>query len=555
MRHFTRRSVLAGAAAATAFAPMAAIRSARAQMPCPTRSVKEFLAFAEKQALQRSDRAKIINQAVELLNGFYAHLPMKRALYGVDPLRRLELLRHRLPGMNSDAAFHAEMMAIFGSLHDIHTVYKPPLPYATAHAWLPFKVEACVDGGQRRYIVSRVVDWSVHPTFGPGVEILSWNGVPIERAAERIGTSGSTPAARRALGLARLTYRSLLWEPPPQEDSVLVHYRDGKQEMQITIPWQISSHPDFDGPCGEQGAVCTEVGELQKFRKFLYAPYWHCDWFGPTELVTTPDGDFGYIRIFSFERKDSTSDDRFVKEFRAKVDRFAGKTKGLIVDVRDNGGGSTRAGERIVQWVAPSPGTIEPARLYFVATPATLEFCQLGAPVDGLGPKGLAPWVPSIKQALQDGATFSEGFEYTARDRMHEPGRVIFPSPVIVITNALTYSSAEFFAAGFQDHGGMILGTDETTGGGGAGVRDDVTLRQYFLDAMKTTPLQQLPNGAGFMVAFRRSVRVGTGAGQEVEDTGVRCNRSYAMTRNDLLFNNRDLKREAARLLAQMPGP
>jgi hypothetical protein len=59
-------------------------------------------------------------------------------------------------------------------------------------------------------------------------------------------------------------------------------------------------------------------------------------------------------------------------------------------------------------------------------------------------------------------------------------------------------------------------------------------------------------NGAGFQVAFRRNKRVGRGAGKEIEDAGVARNRAYAMTRNDVLHDNQDLKNHAARLLAQM---
>ena len=40
--------------------------------------------------------------------------------------------------------------------------------------------------------------------------------------------------------------------------------------------------------------------------------------------------------------------------------------------------------------------------------------------------------------------------------------------------------------------------------------------------------------------------------GLVLEDRGVLRNRPYAMTRRDLLNHNEDLKKEAARLLAQM---
>jgi len=575
MRQLTRRAVLAGtsAVAASTLSSLLAIRSAAGQALGATQSVKEFLAAARSRALLTSEREDLVDQANTLLKSFYVHLPLKRARYGVDPLERLRLLRERLTFRESpmtdqenDLAFHAEMRDIFASLRDMHTVYLLPDPYyPQSHAWLPFKVEACVEDGRRIYIVSRVVDGFAHATFQPGAEILSFDGIPVERAAELLGQQGSNPAARQALGLARLTYRWLYWQPPPQEDSVLIHYRAGSQEFEISIPWSVSTG------IPECGKPSSEAQAIQKFRQFLYAPYDNCHPFGVPERIRTPDGLFGYLRIFSFENTLlSGGDEGFALRFRALVADLATDTKGLIVDVRDNAGGSTRAAERIIQFIAPpkqdgSPRKIEPSRLYFVANPVTLKFCQLStSAADDLGPNGLQPWKTSIERALQSGGTFSDAFQYTRDGDANEPTRVPFPGPVVVITSALSYSSAEFFAAGFQDHGGLILGVDETTGGGGAGVRSDADLYNYFADAGFTgdqNPLKNLSpensnranlSRGGFNVAFRRTVRVGLGTGAEIEDRGVLRDRPYAMTRQDLLNHNEDLKRAAAKLLAQM---
>jgi C-terminal processing protease CtpA/Prc len=172
--------------------------------------------------------------------------------------------------------------------------------------------------------------------------------------------------------------------------------------------------------------------------------------------------------------------------------------------------------------------------------------------VSDLGPDGLRPWISSIELAKQTGKTFSDAFSYTSKDRCNSEDRVIFPAPAIVVTSAMTFSAAEFFAACFQDHGGKILGVDETTGGGGAGVRTDLQLRKYFTDAGQQSPYIDLnaeAKGAGFQVAYRRTRRVGLNAGKDIEDIGVQRNLSYAMTRDDLLYDNRDLKNEAIRLL------
>ncbi len=547
MRQLTRRTVLAGAsaAAAMALAPISAIRRAKADTPC-LRSLKEFLADAKSQQLSPAQRDLIVDQAIKLLEGFYVHLPLKRKLYGAVPVEHLK----RIARFNSDPPFHAKVMDIFDSLHDMHTHYRPPAPYQTAYAFLPFKVEDYLEGGRRKYIASRVVAGFINsPPFGRGVEILAWNGDPVGLAAEREGGEGGIPDARHALGLARLTTRVLQLQPAPADAPVEVRYRARGKEFTARFSWQVLTQRD--GACGD--ATCNEIQQIQAFRKFLYAPYDLCSAFGVSDRVETSDGAFGYIRIFSFDPA-VEDPDTFVGDFKKQVASFADNVKGLIVDVRDNGGGSIQASERIVQFVAPAAGQIAPAHFYFRATTDILKFCQLPT-VIGLGPDGLTPWIPSIERALKTGATFSDAFQYTSDAACNEPGRMPFPHPVIVVTDALTYSSAEFFAAGFQDHGGMILGVDETTGGGGANFRQYSDLNQFYTDAGQPPPFDDLnkdANGAGFQVAFRRSKRVGLGAGQEIEDRGVHRDRSYAMTRDDLLYGNRDLKRAAARLLAHM---
>src|SRR5262249_60924459 len=100
-----------------------------------------------------------------------------------------------------------------------------------AHAWLPFKVESCVEGGQRKYIVSRVADDFTHATFQPGVEVRYWNGVPIARAAQLAGGERANHGARHALGLPRLTYRHLLCQLPPAEAFDIGPYLAGRHEL------------------------------------------------------------------------------------------------------------------------------------------------------------------------------------------------------------------------------------------------------------------------------------------------------------------------------------
>src|ERR1700760_4934946 len=83
-------------------------------------------------ALKPRQHALIVDQAIVFLESFYAHLPLKSSMYAVDPVRRLKLLKHRLPQIEAepsiaaDLTFHAEMTDIFTSVRDMHTRYFLP---------------------------------------------------------------------------------------------------------------------------------------------------------------------------------------------------------------------------------------------------------------------------------------------------------------------------------------------------------------------------------------------------------------------------------------------
>src|SRR5262249_61590517 len=78
--------------------------------------------------------------------------------------------------------------------------------------------------------------------------------------------------------------------------------------------------------------------------------------------VSTSHGEFGYIRIFTFSVTDA---DAFVQEFIRLAELLP--QIGLIIDVRDHGGGLVYAGERLLQVVTPRRS--EPGRVQLMNTP------------------------------------------------------------------------------------------------------------------------------------------------------------------------------------------
>ena len=105
-----------------------------------------------------------------------------------------------------DRRFHAEMLSIFTSLRDLHTLYKLPPPYNKFEAFLPFQMEEAFRKQTKDscfYIVTKVLNKIDSSGFGVGAEILYWNGVPISHAVELVAerANGSNPYARHARGV------------------------------------------------------------------------------------------------------------------------------------------------------------------------------------------------------------------------------------------------------------------------------------------------------------------------------------------------------------------
>ena len=124
-------------------------------------------------------------------------------------------------------------------------------------------------------------------------------------------------------------------------------------------------------------------------------------------------------------------------------------------------------------------------------------------------------------------------------------GREPYAGPVVLITDAVCYSAADIFAAGFQDNGlGTILGTDGHTGAGGANVWTHDLLRMWLPD-----DLEALPGRATFRVALRRVTRTGPRMGIPLEDLGVEPDTVHRLSLEDITSHNENLVAAAARHL------
>ncbi|TQN42680.1 peptidase S41-like protein [Blastococcus colisei] len=535
--------------------------------------------------LTHAERLLIVGQALLMLEGNYVHLPLKSAMHAVNPVQRLRLLRARLlrqtdATMDPERSFHQEMSSVFHSVRDLHTNYLLPQPFAGMIAYLPFQVERCVDGDRATYIVTRLAQGLSAPTFGVGVEITHWNGMPIERAvavnADRF--AGSNVAARLARGVDSLTVRALRLHLPPDEEWVTVSYTDADGvRRELREPWLVAPN----APAMADAEVLTTAAasqgldlhadETSRARALLYAPRAVEQTLGnlAIELSTEPvaaggdvastmplvfrarsvqtaAGTFGHLRVFTFNVPDPAA---FVAEFVRLAELLP--QEGLILDVRGNGGGHILASEFTLQTLTPRRITPEPVQ--FVCTPLNLEICRRHKD-DPTGRIDLGAWYPSMDQSVETGSIYSSAFPISPEDGANSVGQRYF-GPVVLITDARCYSATDIFAAGFQDHAiGPVLGVDDTTGAGGANVWTHGLLKALRdVPADPDSPYRPLPKQADMRVSIRRTLRVGALAGTPVEDLGVRADARHEMTRRDVLEGNVDLMEAAGALLAGRP--
>jgi hypothetical protein len=547
--------------------------------------LREFLRGAGTLTLD--DRRLIVAQALVLLEQNYVHLPLKVAMHAVNPLQRLRLMRARLErqtpeSMGPESAFHAELSEIFHSVRDLHTNYLLPQPFAGKIAYLPFMIEEYVDGAERRYLITRLVQGFTAPGLEPGVEVTYWNGIPIGRAVDLNAArfAGSNAAARHSRGLESLTIRSLRIHLPPDEEWVTVTYvgADGT-ERELRQRWLVTENlPSFIGSTDEVSTTAATLGldlgadETGRARKLLYAPDVVAQEQAggepaapaapaapgedvPTSMagvfrarsVTTAAGTFGHIRIFTFSVHDP---EQFVGEFVRLIGLLP--QNGLIVDVRGNGGGHIYASEFALQTLTPR--RIAPEPVQFIATPLNLRICRKHKD-NPTGEIDLGKWYPSLDAATETGANFSDAHPITPEDGANAIGQA-YQGPAVLVTDARCYSATDIFAAGFQDHRvGPVLGVDDNTGAGGANVWTHGLLKTLLeVPAPEAdSPYRPLPKEANMRVSIRRTLRVGARAGTPLEDLGVVADVRHALTRNDLLNGNADLLEKAGALLAALP--
>ena len=333
-------------------------------------------------------RSQIIQQS-HLLFTMYANRDLKVKLYGtqIDPIPRLNELSQKVARM-SDYEFHMSMFRIYSDLRDLHQTYSFPVPYSCYRTIIPLQFSRVVSNHTHLYVVSKKFDEFTN-VFGKGWldkinigDVLSSvDGVAIDTWINKnlARFSGANTEGGYARAIEGLIYRSMAYRPLPERNAVTFGFLGHKGVYIQTLDYLTFA----DEICLSQkessslnSSLKTGQPKLKSFsldiaendsgmevNDIFGTPANLLDEMGAIELIKTPFeffsftkihkfwGTFGYLQISNF-RVDGYERQNALESLRHLLVNDFKNTNGLIIDVRNNPGGSVQFAEGLAQLFA-----------------------------------------------------------------------------------------------------------------------------------------------------------------------------------------------------------
>lgn len=416
-------------------APVERIAREHATTPDPAYAdLARWPTLAAGPSIPRERAAADLDQLEWLLRERFSY----RDLAGVDVPAALDAVRLGLPDEVDLFALALQVRKLLARFGDGHSRLEraPELPGAT---FLPCLVE---DLGERFYAVkpdrSGFLDKG-HPC------LTALDGLPLERwlaASGALQAGGHAAAQRRwaVRGLRDLTgLRAELGLPVDARVRLTLSSEDGKKTRELVLD------------ASRQRPLYGQRIE------------------GTHRILA---GKVGYLRLASME-----GDEAFLAKLDEAMASFQ-KTKGLVIDVRGNGGGSRDALVRLAPYFLPrdQPCLVANVAAYRLA-PGEARDAAEGYLADRfLFPRGSARHDEAARYAID---AMMPGFrpEWTPPERefsawhylvLHgaaNPAAYVYVQPVVVLLDVDCFSATDIFLAAFAELPSVTL-LGQTSGGG-----------------------------------------------------------------------------------------
>lgn len=535
----------------------------------------------------------IIDQTILLVGEANVNRRIKMEKFGsqIDPLPRLHKIKANLENLSAKE-FNYQIVDVFNSQRDKHLNFHLPRPHSCYSSILPlsFHIFQKPDSnGQLKRVVTitkkRITkgtstllteeELNDFDKIERGDILVSYDNLdftlPIQETLKDLITSSSGSNGHGGLASAanRLSYRwhktdklkIFPFDENPLQQSHLTFEKPDGTVYQVKIPWLLAPN---DECLITSGAIENDSAQDDLSQVVNQTPDDFEDVYENTNIVYINDPlknkdhigyrwgylehkkqKYGYIRIHSFSMEGyKTKEFPDPRPYLLTLN-LAGvlhrlnqefNVRGLILDVRNNGGGSLSFSERITQFF--SPRKVSPTKYRMLNSDFNRKLVTRDIP----NPPSNLPLFSEQLLNAKPKQVYTKPIEFYGQAGPHWANAFgqRFYKPVVVLANSRCYSACDKFTSQMQDMGAAPIWSEGLrTGGGGANVVGDDFFRK--LAKMGETPegvsTEPMPFGHGIRVPWRQIIRSGKNAGKRLEEDGVVADRSLLKSWADFMNN------------------
>lgn len=505
--------------------------------------------------ISAEDRKLVFDQARLVLSEVYVNRLVKIADFGslADPLPKLDALENNYLSLTANV-FHEKLAAIFTTQKDSHTWYQLPQPMTCYASFFPFslapgKSVTNSDISVVKRIRSDAEIYRLIPEFknvSVGDELISVNGKKTNLAILDVNilSPGSNPGALRRKSNSLLTYRAHWANPVPNEEKVIFEFkRADNTTYKISMPWLASK----DNACLSSDEKIKSRYKLPikniaedryqvEYQNFFKSKSSDKNVAGMIDTIEpsiqwwvleNENGKFGVIRLDSFmPEKVSPEGARDIIEGLLLNEMAA--FDGVIFDLRNNGGGMISYGQSLAELFTGKE--LDVLDFQLLNSKANFHYFSVAEPN--------SDFFIMLQDAVAAGRVMTRPIPLSRAEGIFIKGQAFF-KPVAIFMNGGCYSTCDMMSALFQDLGiGEVWGEDLQTGAGGANNWNHNEMVRS-LPENKRGDFAALPKGQAIGFAFRQTIRVGSHAGEILENAGAKADYLIPASAQDIVDNGK----------------